>query len=68
MKERQAETVSWPAALSFLVVQMLFVPCAATVAVVRQETNSWKWALFNVAFLLVVSLGAGILVYQVAGR
>ena len=67
LAERLAETVSWPAALSFLVVQMLFIPCVATVAVVRQETNSWKWALFNVALLLVVSLGAGILVYQVVG-
>jgi len=36
------------AALSFLVVQMLFIPCVATVATVLQETNSWKWTLFNV--------------------
>jgi len=54
------------AALSFLVVQMLFIPCVATVATVRSETDSWKWTLFNVLFLLVVSLGAGILVYQLA--
>jgi ferrous iron transport protein B len=61
---RLAGTVSWPAGLSFLVVQMLFVPCVATVAAVWQETHSKKWALFDVAFLLIVSLGAGILVYQ----
>lgn len=54
------------AALSFLVVQMLFIPCVATVATVRSETDSWKWTLFNVLFLLVVSFGAGILVYQLA--
>jgi ferrous iron transport protein B len=54
------------AALSFLVVQMLFIPCVATVATVLQETNSWKWTLFNVVFLLVVSFGMGILVYQLA--
>jgi ferrous iron transport protein B len=54
------------AALSFLVVQMLFIPCVATVATVRSETGSWKWTLFNVLFLLVVSFGAGILVYQLA--
>ncbi len=52
------------AALAFLVVQMLFVPCAATVAAIRQEAGS-KWALFSVAMLLVVSLLAGVLVYQV---
>jgi len=54
------------AALSFLVVQMLFIPCVATVATMFHEANSWKWTLFSVAFLLVVSFGAGIAVYQVA--
>jgi ferrous iron transport protein B len=54
------------AALSFLVVQMLFIPCVATVATVRHETNSWKWTLFNLVLLLAVSFGAAIVVYQVA--
>ncbi|MGC9346940.1 MAG: ferrous iron transport protein B [Anaerolineae bacterium] len=57
--------LSGPAALAFLVVQMLFVPCVATVAVMRQELHSWRWTVFGVAVLLVLSLGAGILVYQV---
>jgi ferrous iron transport protein B len=38
---------------------MLFVPCVATVAVVRQETGSWRWTLLNLAFLLIVSWAAG---------
>jgi len=54
------------AALSFLVVQMLFIPCVATVVSILNETRSWKWTLFNLVFLLMVSFGAGILVYQVA--
>jgi ferrous iron transport protein B len=54
------------AALGYLVVQMLFIPCVATVATVFNETNSWKWTLFNLLFLLVISFGLGILVYQVA--
>jgi ferrous iron transport protein B len=54
-----------PAALAFLVVQMLFVPCVATVAAVKQESESWGWTLFGFGMLLVVSLGAGILIYQV---
>jgi len=53
-----------PAALAFLVVQVLFVPCAATVATMRQETNSWRWTLLGVGVLLVVSFAAGIGVYQ----
>lgn len=52
------------AALAFLVAQMLFIPCAATVAAVRQETNSWRWTLISVVMLLVISLAAAIAVYQ----
>jgi ferrous iron transport protein B len=54
------------AALAFLVVQMLFVPCVATVAAIRQETRSWRWTAFNVGMLLALSLVGGILVYQLA--
>lgn len=57
---------STAAGLSFLVVNMLFIPCLATVAVIRQETNSWMWALLDVAILLVISLLAGGLVYRLA--
>lgn len=52
------------AALAFLVVQMLFVPCVATVAAMWQETRSVRWTLFSVVVLLVLSFGMGILVYQ----
>jgi ferrous iron transport protein B len=55
------------AGLAFLVVQMLFIPCVATVAAIRQETNSWKWTTINLAILLFLSVGSGILVYQIAG-
>jgi ferrous iron transport protein B len=57
-----AATFSAPTGLAFLVVQMLFVPCVATVAVVRQESGTWRWTLFSLGFLLVVSwaVGAGI--------
>jgi ferrous iron transport protein B len=56
------------AALSFLVVQMLFIPCAATVGAIRQETRSWKWTLFTIGLLALVSFGVGIVVYQIVSR
>jgi ferrous iron transport protein B len=54
--------------LAFLVVQMLFIPCVATVAAIKQESDSWWWTLANIAFLLVISLGSGILAYQLVIR
>jgi ferrous iron transport protein B len=52
------------AALAFLAVQVLFIPCVATVATMRQETGSWRWTVFSVVLLLVISLTIGIAIYQ----
>jgi len=59
LAETLAATFSPATGLAFLVVQMLFIPCVATVAVVRQETGSWRWTLFSLGFLLLVSWAAG---------
>ncbi len=56
------------AALAFLVVQMLFVPCVATVAAIRQESKSWSWTALTIGLLLTLSLTGGILVYQIVSR
>lgn len=62
----QVALVLTPAARwAFLIVQMLFIPCLATVATIRQETASWRWTIASVALLLALSLGAAALVYQV---
>jgi ferrous iron transport protein B len=65
---RLAEVLSGvltPAAeLAFVAVQMLFIPCVATVATTRQETGSWKWTAFSIVLLLVLSFSVGIAIYQ----
>ena len=66
MAQVMAASFTAPTALAFLVVQMLFIPCVATVAAIRQETRSWGWTLFDLGFLLVVSWGAGLGVYWLA--
>jgi ferrous iron transport protein B len=53
-------------ALAFLVVNMLFVPCVATVAAIRQETRSWNWTAASAGLMIASSLFCGILVYQLA--
>ena len=65
---RLADTLSGvltpAAALAFLAMQMLFIPCVAVVATIRQETGSWRWTAFNIALLLVLSFSVGIAIYQ----
>jgi ferrous iron transport protein B len=60
-----AAAITPAAALAFLVIQVTFVPCVATVAAIHQETRSWKWTAFSVGLLLVISLTTGVVIYQV---
>jgi ferrous iron transport protein B len=44
---------------------LIYAPCAATVAITRQETNSWWWALFQFFGLTVLAYIVTFIVYQV---
>ncbi len=58
-----------PAArLAFLVIVMLFIPCLATTATIQQETRSWRWTAAAIGLTLVLSIAAGIAVYQIGAR
>ena len=54
------------AGLAFLAVQLLFIPCVAAVATLRSETGSWKWTVFSILTLFILSMGVGIAIYQTA--
>jgi ferrous iron transport protein B len=54
------------AAVSFIALQMLFIPCASSVAAIGQETRSWRWTGFAVGYMLVVSFAVAIAIYQLA--
>lgn len=66
LAETLAGTLTPAAALAFMAVQMLFVPCVATVAAIRQETRSWGWTAVSVMLPLAISLGLGIAIYHAA--
>lgn len=51
-------------AVSLMVFFVLACQCLSTVAIVRRETNSWRWALFMVAYMLVLAYGASLATYQ----
>ena len=54
------------AAIAFLVAQVLFVPCVATVSAIRQETGGWRWVAFSIGLQLTLSLSLAIVVFQIA--
>jgi ferrous iron transport protein B len=55
------------AAFSFMVFILLYVPCLATVAVIRKETLSWRWTGLSVIYPLTVAYVIAVVVYQ-SGR
>ena len=54
------------AAIAFLVAQVLFVPCVATMSAIRQETGGWRWVAFSIGLQLVLSFSLAIVVFQIA--
>ena len=44
---------------------LLYVPCAATIGVIRRESGSWKWTAFSVAFQVATAWVVSFLIYQV---
>ena len=51
-------------ALSLLVYYVLAMQCLSTVAVVRRETNGWRWPLLQIAYMSVLAYGCTFIVYR----
>jgi ferrous iron transport protein B len=52
-------------AYSFMVFILLYVPCLATVGVIRKETGSARWTWFSVGYALVVAYVIALAIYYV---
>jgi ferrous iron transport protein B len=64
--KREDGTPAWTplVALSMMVFFVLAMQCMSTVAIVRRETNSWRWPLFMVAYMTVLAYLASFVTYQ----
>jgi ferrous iron transport protein B len=51
-------------ALSLMIFYVYAAQCMATFAIVRRETNSWKWPLFMIGYMTFLAYGASLIVYQ----
>ncbi len=54
-----------PVALSLMVFFALCAQCAATLAVIRRETNNWRWAAFAFSYMTVLAYIGAWLTYRV---
>lgn len=51
-------------AYSIMVFVLLYIPCIATIAVIKRETNSWRWPLFSAFYTTLVAWIVAFIIYQ----
>ena len=59
-----ADGITPLAAFSFLLFVLLYFPCIATIAAIKGETGSWRWALFAAFYTTAVAWIVSALVFQ----
>jgi ferrous iron transport protein B len=57
-----------PVALSIMVFFALCAQCAATLAVIRRETNSWRWPAFTFVYMTMLAYVGALFTYQIGIR
>jgi len=51
-------------AYAFMVMSLIYIPCVATIAAIKQEAG-WKWALFTTTYTLVLGWLMAVIFYQI---
>jgi ferrous iron transport protein B len=54
-----------PMVLGLLLFYAWCLQCAATLAVIRRETNSWRWPLFAWSYMTVLGYGGALAIFQI---
>jgi ferrous iron transport protein B len=57
-----------PMVLGLLVFYAWCLQCAATLATIRRETNSWRWPIFAWTYMTSIGYFGALVVYQVGSR
>ena len=65
MTIKEAEPIARLTAYSFLLFVLLYFPCVATIAAIKGETGSWKWALFTAVYTTALAWIVSAAFYQV---
>ena len=55
------------AAYAYLIFILLYFPCIATIAAIKNETGSWRWATFAALYTTAVAWIMSAVVYQIGG-
>lgn len=59
------ESITPLAAYCYLLFVLLYFPCIATIAAIKNETGSWRWAVFSAVYTTLTAWVVSAVVYQV---
>jgi len=51
--------------VSLLLFVLIYFPCVATIAAIKEEAGSWKWGIFSVIYTTLLAWIVSFLVYQI---
>ena len=54
-------------ALAYMLFVLIYFPCIAAIAAIKQESGSWKWALFAACYTTGLAWLVSFAVYQIGG-
>jgi len=63
--DAEAATKATLTAYCFLLFVLLYFPCIATIAAIKGETGSWKWAGFAAGYTTLLAWVVSALVFQI---
>ena len=59
-------SVSPAAALAYMVFILLYFPCIATIAAIKNESGGWKWAIITAVYTILLAWVASFITYRIA--
>ncbi len=64
-KKMMADGITPLSAFCFLLFVLLYFPCIATIAAIKGETGSWKWATFTAVYTTLLAWVVSAAVFQI---
>lgn len=55
------------AAFCYMLFVLIYFPCVATIIAIKQESGTWKWAVFAAVYTTVLAWVVSFAVYQIGG-
>ena len=63
----KADGITPLGAFAYLLFILIYFPCIATITAIKNESGSWKWALFVAGYTTVLAWFVAMITYQVGG-